>query len=211
MTWLHVSTLAAFLQLPIRLDECLRSGMIEARWELPRAWREVSGLALSADGRLFLHGDEHGRIAALDIKTGRLLASYELGSVSPRGDFEDIAIAGDEIYLITAAGRLYRAGLPPPERSDGSLAYSVYETKVDRWCEVEGLAFDPGDNILLIGCKAMKTEDRAPAVFRWSLAEQRLADPDRVVLATAPALPLTREAALRPSALGIDPATGAGS
>ena len=39
-----------------------------ARWLLPKELKEISGLALSSDGKLFTHGDELGQIWEIDYR-----------------------------------------------------------------------------------------------------------------------------------------------
>ena len=48
--------------------------------ELPKEIREISGLATSADGRLFGHGDEKAMIAELDLASGAIVKRFTLGA-----------------------------------------------------------------------------------------------------------------------------------
>ena len=61
------------------LADCLGRKPAET-WKLPPLFREVSGLALAADGRLFLHNDEQGVVAAVDYRRGTVLGTYLLGA-----------------------------------------------------------------------------------------------------------------------------------
>src|SRR5882762_6336402 len=57
------------------------------RWNLPKRLNEISGLALSADARLFAHDDERGVIYQIDWRHGRLTKAFSLGDPPPRADF----------------------------------------------------------------------------------------------------------------------------
>lgn len=162
------------------LDRCFAAAPV-SRVELPERFREVSGLALAADGRIFLHNDEAGAIATLDPTEGQLVATYQLGPDHPEEDFEGIAIEGDSLTMITSRGRLYRTGVPGPgPAEDSMLTYTVAETDLGRDCEIEGLAADQG--VLLIACKEARRKSLGDAltIFRWDLATGELASPDRI-------------------------------
>ncbi|MGE0352695.1 MAG: hypothetical protein AB7Q69_05580, partial [Gemmatimonadales bacterium] len=78
-----------------------------ARYRLPRALTEISGLAMNAEGRLFAHDDERGIIFEVDYRSGRILRSFSLGRRGLRGDYEGIAVVGQSIWLVTSDGTLY--------------------------------------------------------------------------------------------------------
>jgi uncharacterized protein YjiK len=144
------------------------------RWNLPKRLNEISGLALSADERLFAHDDERGVIYQIDWHQGRLTKAFSLGDPPPRADFEGIAIAGENFYLVTSDGVLYRT----TEGGDGAhVPYERIDTGTGARCEIEGLAYDARRAVLLLGCKT----PRDPAlkghvtVFAWS-PERRTID-----------------------------------
>ncbi|MEP7345345.1 MAG: hypothetical protein ABI877_08760, partial [Gemmatimonadaceae bacterium] len=151
------------------------------RVALPPGLREVSGLAVTADGRLFAHGDEAGVVAQLNPLTGAIQKHFALGSPAIRGDFEGIAIAGERFFLITSNGRLYETR----EGANGvGMRFTVVDTGFGKSCEIEGLAYEPSDRVLLIGCK--QPLQQAPrgrmTLFRWSLDLNAAASPDRLTI-----------------------------
>src|SRR5262245_26707364 len=93
---------------PARYARCLDGVTPKHEWSLPKAFREVSGLALASDGRLFLHADEFGVVGALDPATGRLVGTFHLGPPVPRADFEGIAVADSQLILVTSQGILFK-------------------------------------------------------------------------------------------------------
>src|SRR3954462_5238642 len=82
------------------------SAMAVLQWKLPDTLHEISGLAALPDGRLFAHDDEHGVIYEIDPAEGELKKSFALGDPPLRGDFEGIAIADRDFYLMTSDGIL---------------------------------------------------------------------------------------------------------
>lgn len=141
------------------------------RWKLPKKLKEISGLALSADERLFAQADEQAVIYQVDWRSGSLVKAFALGDPPLRDDFEDIAIAGDDFYLITSNAVLYRA----KEGADGThVGYERIDTGLGVQCEVEGLTNDSRRKLLLIACKTPRTAalEGKVAVFAWSPERQ---------------------------------------
>ena len=90
-----------------------------------------------------------------------------------RGDFEAIAIVGRQVILTTSDGVLY-AGR---EGRDGeSVPYVTQATGIGRYCEVEGMVYEPAGRALLFACKEPRTRALAGhlAVLRWSLDRKAL-------------------------------------
>jgi hypothetical protein len=159
-----------------------------AQVRLPAELREISGLAVSSDGRVFAHGDEDGTVYQLDPHSGRVTKRFalaasgsdpDLGKKSRdghlAGDFEDIAIVGDRFFLVSSNGVL----LEFAEGQDGgAVPYRAYPTGLEQVCEVEGLDHDPSTRSLLLLCKTMqeKSERQQVAVYSWSLADRARGD-----------------------------------
>ena len=153
-------------------------------WRLPRRLVEISGLAMTGDGRLLAHHDEAGVVFELDTRTGAVVKEFALsdGEAPVPGDFEGIATVEERLYLVTSGGRLYefRAGA---DRE--SVLVTMYATGVGRRCEIEGLAYDASRRALLLLCKQPLGE--APAgrllVHAWSVDRRQLDENGGVVLA----------------------------
>src|SRR5687768_172186 len=120
-----------------------------ARWVLPRQLLEISGLALTADGNLLAHNDEHPLISVIDPRRGVVLKQFSFGERGLRGDFEGIAVAGGEIFLLVSNGTIYRFR----EGEDGEkVAHTVIDTKLGKECEFEGIAVDAA-GVIILSCK----------------------------------------------------------
>ncbi len=147
------------------------------RWKLPKRLREISGLCLTADNRLLAHNDEKGTICEIDYQngSGEIIKAFGLGDLGSviRGDFEGIATADELIYMVTSTGRLYECR----EGSDGeTVLFNAYATGVGRDYEIEGLAYDPDQRVLLIMSKnPLSPEQKGQlTIYRWSVDSKQL-------------------------------------
>ena len=178
-----------------------------ARWVLPNALAEISGLALTPDGRLFAHNDELARIVEVDYRKGMVGKSFLVGANPLRGDFEGLTVAGEVFYLLESNGLIHEFR----EGANGSrVGYKSHDTRLGKECEFEGIAYEAASNSLLLSCKVVGTRKLANSLvlYRWKLAEG-----DRQQ-ATPLLVPLTKAIGgngwkgLHPSDLTVDPASG---
>ncbi len=156
-----------------RASDYFRDGSIVQSFELPNILREISGLATTADGRLFAHDDEQATVFELSIADGKILKSFRLGNKKLEKDFEGLAVAGNRFYLITSSGNLYRFR----EGADGErVEYKKINTKLSANNDVEGLCYDPQRGKLLIACKgsAGKKYKGKRAVFAFDPKQKNL-------------------------------------
>jgi uncharacterized protein YjiK len=180
----------------------------DLKWRLPKRLREISGLALTPDGRVMGHDDETASVYELDIERGEVIKRFSLGEPPERGDFEGIAIdGGGEFYLTTSKGRIYRFS----EGDDrASVAFESFDTGLRRIAEVEGLAFFPAEDSVILACKTIYAEtlQGAFALFAWSPRKpQQLARP-WLTIPVAPLADAVGAKAFHPSSLEIDARTG---
>jgi uncharacterized protein YjiK len=187
------------------------------RATLPAELTEISGLAVTADGRLFAHGDERGTVFEVEPRTGKVRKSFALertgsepdlgkkaGDAEVTGDFEGITIVGDRFFLVTSNGVLVEFA----EGADGErVSYAAYPTGLDQTCEVEGLTHDPAGETLLVLCKQMrrKQERDRVTIHAWSLQERRLDPSPRIVTRSSDLARLTGAKAFNASALEFTP------
>lgn len=177
-----------------------------AVWILPPELREISGLTLTTDGRMFTHDDESGRVYQIDPKTGILVKRFILEG-NPKGDFEAITAAGADFYLLQSNGKLYKFR----EGGDNAMVpYAKYDTRLGQECEFESLAFEPDSSRLLLACKKVSTKS-----LRDQLVIYRLPLPitsaSTLSMLTIPLVDLVGSNGwkhFQPSDMAIDPATG---
>jgi uncharacterized protein YjiK len=177
------------------------------RMQLPKRLREISGLAVSSDGRLFAHDDERGIVYQLDAMTGSILKSFYLGRTLVNDDFEGIAIADTRFFLVSSDGNIYEF----PEGVDGGrVEYRVYRTTLSKSNNVEGLCFDPDTGTLLLACKGNpgKGLKRSRSVYSFSLDTHTMLPQPRFVFARDRIEKNTRGNSFQPSAIERHPRTG---
>ena len=180
------------------------------RWKLPKALREVSGLALDSQGSVFAVADEEARVFKLDAVTGEMLAVFSLGRPALRGDFEGIAWLNDWLYLITSDGVLLRTqpGLSDTAIDGTALNFERFELATQ--CEIEGLTEDLENPWLWIACKEV-TDSEAKAsealrLYAWDTAQKTLVAGATRELPTQRLLELTDQKRFKPSGLSFIPA-----
>lgn len=122
-----------------------------ARWELPAMLAEISGLALTPDGRLLAHGDETGEVFEIDYRTGLVAKRFALGPDPVTDDFEAIAVHDTVITLFTSKARAYEFG---EGRNDATVSFVTHEIQLDDDCrDFEGAAYSSDGTILSLACK----------------------------------------------------------
>ncbi|HEX9607372.1 MAG TPA: SdiA-regulated domain-containing protein [Gemmatimonadaceae bacterium] len=142
-----------------------------AMWIMPAQLREISGLALTSRGTVLTHDDNSGRVSEIDPKTGILLKAFSLVG-NQKEDFEAIAIAGNDIYLMASDGKLFRFR----EGADGQqVQFLLFDTGLRRQCEFEGLAYETDSTRLLMACKRLldKQAPKDVVIYRMPLPLNR--------------------------------------
>jgi uncharacterized protein YjiK len=177
------------------------------RWKLPDVLAEISGLAMTTDGRLLTHNDEVGLVFDVDFEAGAILKKFRLSDVDQTvaDDFEGIAVAEGRVYLTTSAGRIYEFR----EGDDGDrVLYDTYGTGIGRSHEIEGLAYDPRQRALVLVSKNPRTKDGEGqvVVYRWSIDTKRLGDQLTITVADF-ARHLDGDE-FQPSGIEVHPASG---
>ena len=179
-----------------------------AQVRLPSELREVSGLAMDGEGRLFAHQDERAIIFQIEPATGEIVPSFKLGRNGIRGDFEGVAVAGERMFLVSSDGVLY-AFTPPG--ADGESRYERMRLDTGSRCsEVEGLDYDARFDELLLACKVTRgraLRDRL-LVFAFSLRSNSLLDPPRLNVALDVLARDELKAELSASGIAVHPVTG---
>ena len=137
---------------------------------LDKSLKEISGLAVHGDGRLFAHHDEYGDIFELDPKNGRILKKFTIGIAD---DFEGLAIVGKVFYLVTNSGVVYEFS---EGRNNERVRSVSYTTSLDESYDVEGLCYDPGTTSLLLACKGYSGLKNSgyKGIFAFSLDSKSL-------------------------------------
>ena len=180
----------------------------QVQWRLPKRLREISGLALTPDGRVMGHDDELAVIHQIDVDRGEVVKRFSLGDPVLRGDFEGLAIssAGD-FFLTNSTGRIYRFR----EGDDRSpVAFETFDTELREMGEIEGLAFHQAEGSVILACKTIHTPALRGALALYAWSPRTPQAPARPWL-TIPVTPLADAVGARsfhPSSIEIDARTG---
>lgn len=175
-----------------------------AMWIMPPQLREISGLALTSRGTVLTHDDNSGRISEIDPKTGILVKGFSLLG-NQKEDFEAITIAGNDIYLMSSDGKLFRFR----EGADGQqVQFMAFDTGLGKLCEFESLAYEADSSRLLMACKRIldKESPKDLVIYRMPLPLNRstftvMSIPIKQVVGSNP------WKGFRPSDMTIDPFT----
>jgi uncharacterized protein YjiK len=174
------------------------------RFWLPSELEEISGLMYVKNGTLGAVQDEKGIIYIYDTKNTAVINRIRFGA---SGDYEDLTIAQDAVYLVRSDGNLYKTSLTATNPAE------IVDTPLSSKNDVEGLAYDAENNRLLLTCKGIsgikKDDSGNRAVFAFDLATNTL-QPEPVFL-----LPVKEVKQLagskenfRPSGIAIHPVSG---
>ena len=188
-------------------DSGAASGGAIARWLLPPELNEVSGLALTADGRLLTHGDQRGQVFEIDYRRGVAIKQFALGKPTVHDDFEAITVVGDTVVLLASNGTLY---MFQEGANDARVEYTVHNTNLGRECEFEGLAFDPAIRALLLACKnvGMKSLRDSLVIFRWKLDGGQTSRLSKLTVPLGQVIGSNGWDGLHPSDITLDPFNG---
>ena len=186
-------------------DSTNKDGAI-ARWILPKDLDEISGIALTPDGRLLAQSDERAQISEIDFRRGVVTKQFVVGAPIIRADLEGIAVANDVVFLLASNGTLYEFR----EGGNGDrVDYTSIDTHLGKECEFEGLAYDSTLSSLLLACKNvnLKGAKDKMVIYRWKLqgGPNRLS---RLEVPLEPILEAIDEKDFHPSEITVDPITG---
>jgi uncharacterized protein YjiK len=177
----------------------------ETTYHLPSELTEVSGLAVAGPDSVFTHDDEFAIIYEFRLRDGHVLRTFALGRPTIEGDFEGIATAGAQVFLVTSDGLIYAA-----EAGDNGarVPYRVYDSGIGPRCEVEGLSQAPTAGDLLLLCKRLRNDpdDTRLEVYLWHIGAERAEAAPFLSLPLDTLLDEADQAEFRPSGLEWDPA-----
>ncbi len=150
--------------------------------ELPSDLKEISGMTITPDNRLFAHNDEKGIIFQIDMNNGDIIKRFSLGDLPVMEDFEDITYANGKFYLLKSSGDIYEF---EEGENNSRVKYTIHKTELNHSNDVEGLCYDPESNSLLLACKGASgtgdNEDKA--VYFFSLENLKLNTTPRFLIA----------------------------
>lgn len=154
MIRLSLLALLILTQIPLIQGQQYHWDRPDHLWELPGELLEISGLTFAPEDRWLLAvQDEWGTIYGIDPENGQLAKTWPF---LEKGDFEGIAMVDSTLWVLRSDGRLFSGTW-----QDGpSTAPSPVKTGLPKGIDVEGLAWNPNTQRLLL---AVKDEPDRPA------------------------------------------------
>jgi uncharacterized protein YjiK len=181
--------------------------------KLPKELSEASGLAFAGDSRLLCHNDEQAIIYEIDYNSGAILKHFSLGKYFIyRADLEGIATKKDTIFIVSSDGVILRF---LPGKDGAKILFQTFKTPLSIRNDVEGLAYDPVTDCLLLACKGeANTSSQNPlpadqkAVYAFSLKTYKLALKPRFLIPITKIIAATQDKEFAPSSIERHPRTG---
>lgn len=166
---------------------------------------EISGLSPgSQSGELLAIADESGEVFFLNAADGSIRRRIPFRD---RGDFEGIELVNGVIYALKSNGEIFEIKNWEKE----PIQTISYKTPLQKTNDLEGLAFDPAKNALLLACKEDPEQFGPRNVFAFSLETKQLAEMPVYTINPAtidsllPPGPEDKNHAFSPSAIAVHP------
>ncbi|MDF3076694.1 MAG: hypothetical protein K0S09_583 [Sphingobacteriaceae bacterium] len=137
---------------------------------VPNELAEISGISFIDSNALVAIEDEEGQLYYYDVTAQKVTSKKEFG---PAGDYEDVAVAGQDIYVVDSSGKLYLI----KNYRTGDHKAEVINTEFNGKNNIEGLAFDAAKNRLLLAVKDKGLDDNVKdtkEIYEFSLATKKL-------------------------------------
>lgn len=132
--------------------------------------RELSGISMTKqEGVLAGIADERGEVYMIDLKQEGKIT--EVITFKDKGDFEDVQMVGQCIYVIKSDGQVYEIGCWQGRKKPNT---EVYKTGLGKASDVEGLCYDPLRRCLLLASKGDPKNDSLRYVWAFDLHEKEL-------------------------------------
>jgi uncharacterized protein YjiK len=177
----------------------------DVSYNLPGKLTEASGLAVAGLDSVFTHNDEYAIIHEFRLSDGKVLRSFALGKPTLEGDFEGVATAGAQMFLITSDGLIYSFR---PGKDGERVPYRVYDSGTGPRCEIEGLSEAPEPGALLLLCKRFRNGDQDPLleIYRWRIGQDQADDEPFLSIPLERLIEKDERAEFRPSGIDYAPA-----
>ncbi len=124
-----------------------RSVKVLTTWLLPDVLKEISGISRIDADHFACVQDERGTVYIYNIRTSSIDKEIAFAG---KGDYEGIAIAGQNMYILQANGSIFEIS----NYTKTDPAVKLYKTHLGKKQDSESLAFDKKNNRLLIAVKS---------------------------------------------------------
>ena len=118
--------------------------------------KEISGIVWDNHKDEFIaHNDEKGMIFYLDKNNAGIVKEFQFSAT--KGDYEDIAIAKDDVFVLRSDGMLYRI---VTDSSGSQKAFDLGTIGLTGKNDFETLYYDPERRALVLICKNCASDDK---------------------------------------------------
>jgi uncharacterized protein YjiK len=118
--------------------------------------KEISGVVWDNHKDEFIaHNDEKGIIFYLDKNNAGIVKEFQFSEA--KGDYEDIAIANDIIYVLKSDGMLFRI---VSDSAGNQKSFDLGKLELSGSVDFETLYYDPERNALIMICKNCSIDDK---------------------------------------------------
>lgn len=111
---------------------------------LPKVLVEISGVSVVDNRTLWAVQDELGAVFKIDSETGKVLEVLRFTDV---GDFEDLVVVGDKVYVLRSDGALFSFGFDSANKNASHQMLPV------GCLDLEGLHYSEADETWWVACK----------------------------------------------------------
>lgn len=138
-------------------------------FEMPASLKEISGLGMSEDGQLLTLNDEESKIFKINRFSGEVMSETLFDTDG--GDFEGIEMVGQTVYAVKSKGKLYAIHNFAHTEKISTETFSC--SGLNKAADVEGLAYDPQQKILLLACKGPAENASEREVWSFDLQTKK--------------------------------------
>ena len=118
--------------------------------------KEISGVVWDNHKDQFIaHNDEKGTIFYLDKNNAGIVKEFQFST--SKGDYEDIAMAKNDIYVLRSDGVLYKI---VTDSAGSQKSFDLGKIELSGQVDFETLYYDPERNALIMLCKNCASDDK---------------------------------------------------
>ncbi len=121
--------------------------------KLPKQLKEISGITFVNDSIIAAVEDENGVLYFFNLVKQEIVKEFPFAE---KGDYEDLARNGDDMYVIRADGIIYEIANFTSEHPQ----VTFYKTPLKAKHDIEGLAYDKKNDRLLLSVKEKNLEKK---------------------------------------------------
>ena len=118
--------------------------------------REISGIVWDNHKDQFIaHNDEKGILFYLDKNNAGIVKEFQFST--SKGDYEDIAIVKNDVYVLRSDGMLYKI---VTDSAGSQKSFDLGKIEMSGQADFETLYYDPERNALILLCKNCSGDDK---------------------------------------------------